>query len=813
MKKSKEARKAIKRPFKFSNVNQDTIDKLNDAIERTNLFITNIFNFVKTYYISSESTNDLSIDDLYEIFLILRDADDYENKDTQFYQFYSNKFKSIYFNPINKGKPLDGSYLNQVIKNNITVMLTAIENNIIYTHEKYVNRLIKSFISNICKDDLEYNSLIKKCSIYECYSDIPLAIIDELKQQKNNFKPETLKQLLGKIGGYKKVKHIYRKKDNIFNEKIKEIKLYEIELNKIKSNIKKFLMKEIDDSTIIPSKFHEILKLKDKVIPVNENYDDELTKNPFNFIQSMIYMNNYFEKNKVKTFNVFPSRSNVIPKNITLDTASISVIFCNNSYPSVEKYKKEIYQKVFKFPESYFKLKKKYTFTGTIQTDGISLSLLYMKNEDYEKKLKTDKLKNDGKNELLNNKKEMKEYENSISSINDKIKQLSKKEKENKTELLKLKKDKKNIENKIQEIENKIDEKNKIKKEKEKEQKEKEKQAKEKYKEYIKKLKEEKNEDELKKINRRDKEFYYLEDLIREEIEELDKNKDKILYVDQGKIELFYMLHGGKDVYVKYSGKERGRTIKTEQHRKKINEILKKSGIEKEYEELRELNKKSTNKEKIMETMKKINEINYNVYEACKNKKLREEKLEMYIDKQKAEKQMIEKIVKQLGLKNMEELKEYIIVIGDWEGNNKLKNNKSTKGIGMKRILRKYVKKMYLLDEYNTSKISNINYKEYGKEEKKENYICKNHRMELISECKKTKEKKVINKKMHAILTFKMEKKSIACDYLLHNEESEYVLRLIQRDKNAVNNFRTIVICILTTKKRPDAFTRNNGRR
>lgn len=51
----------------------------------------------------------------------------------------------------------------------------------------------------------------------------------------------------------------------------------------------------------------------------------------------------------------------------------------------------------------------------------------------------------------------------------------------------------------------------------------------------------------------------------------------------------------------------------------------------------------------------------------------------------------------------------------------------------MKRILCKYVKNLYLLDEYNTSKISNENYKLYGNKEKEEQYLTTNLSLELIS--------------------------------------------------------------------------------
>ena len=63
----------------------------------------------------------------------------------------------------------------------------------------------------------------------------------------------------------------------------------------------------------------------------------------------------------------------------------------------------------------------------------------------------------------------------------------------------------------------------------------------EKFKEKIKKLKENNEEDELKKINRRNKEFYYLEDLVDVELKEVETSKK--IYIDQGKGRLIYALN------------------------------------------------------------------------------------------------------------------------------------------------------------------------------------------------------------------------------------------------------------------------------
>ena len=85
------------------------------------------------------------------------------------------------------------------------------------------------------------------------------------------------------------------------------------------------------------------------------------------------------------------------------------------------------------------------------------------------------------------------------------------------------------------------------------------------------------------------------------------------------------------------------------------------------------------------------------------NKDFRQEKLQIYRDKKRTEEKMIDKIVKMYNLKSKLDLKEIIAIVGDWKGNNRLKNNKSSLGIGMKRLFKKYFKSVYLIDETNTT--------------------------------------------------------------------------------------------------------------
>ena len=66
-------------------------------------------------------------------------------------------------------------------------------------------------------------------------------------------------------------------------------------------------------------------------------------------------------------------------------------------------------------------------------------------------------------------------------------------------------------------------------------------------------------------------------------------------------------------------------------------------------------------------------------------------------------------------------------------------------GISMKRMLKKYFKNLYLIDEYNTSKLCNLD----------PSIITKEH--VIIVNLKK--ENIIVDKRIHDILSFQMDKK------------------------------------------------------
>jgi hypothetical protein len=813
----------IKRPFKLKKLTKDNFLAFQALIQNTNLFIHNIYLYINSYYIFKLSNHKLTSADILIIFKILRDGRDYCDHNCHFYKFYCDIYEQIYFNPKKTQDDylICGKKLDQVIQVNAGTILANITNNITINFDKYLNKFIKSYMKIKCKDTIEYNNLIKKCSSYECYPETKvleglIKLLKVLTIRSDNYITPILQILANNLTG--KIKKYKRTKNNIFNNEIANIKNFEETFNEQKKLIKKYILGEIQDNSQISIKFKDLLQQKNFIVPkFNKCYDIDLQKEPFNFVPAMIYINNYLENNNIKTFNVFPTRQNCVPKHITLDTESVNVYFCKKMFKNLSETRNQVFKEVFKFDDSYFLLGSKnkenrLKFTGTIQTDGVSLSLQYQKEDNYAKTAEMHKNKYDAKIKKETMEKNLcdniaKKFDTITETAMIKIEELNEKLNEINFKLNKKKnlseKNKKKLNNEKDDLTIKLFNLGEIiDKRKENEREEIKKQLKrieiEKQEEKVKnvkifserkklenteqknliiKLREEGKFDDIRKIERKNKEFWYIDDLTDKELENL--NKEKLLYIDQGKGNLIYVLNDENNSFMQYSNKERRYNLNTNEHIKNINVLMEGYGINEELEKIKNINKKSSNTKNFIENIKKINEINDKNYNKSNRKKLRKEKLEIYIDSQKAEKKMIKKILLQLGIKNVNELKTYTIIIGDWKGNNSLKNNMSTLGISMKRTLRKYVKEMYLIDEYNTSKLSNLNFTQ-----------TKEHILEINSISKKG-EIKLKNKQMHSILSFQMSKIRMPCKFKSSLEIKE-IRRFIQRDKNAVLNFRTI---------------------
>ena len=116
---------------------------------------------------------------------------------------------------------------------------------------------------------------------------------------------------------------------------------------------------------------------------------------PFEYLKGMLYMNSVLEKQESKLFQPLPLRSNIIPKHIIIDTASLVSLFCpaNNKegikkgdlHKNLKENQYDIWNAFLDLKHKIFK-NKYYQFHNQIQTDGISCCLLFIRKDFKDKK-------------------------------------------------------------------------------------------------------------------------------------------------------------------------------------------------------------------------------------------------------------------------------------------------------------------------------------------------------------------------------------------------------------------------------------------
>jgi hypothetical protein len=291
----------------------------------------------------------------------------------------------------------------------------------------------------------------------------------------------------------------------------------------------------------------------------------------------------------------------------------------------------------------------------------------------------------------------------------------------------------------------------------------------------MKKLTPEEKECKMHALRIQNNEFNYVEDLVKCKSKLYNLKQDKInnslVYVDPGKRSIGTFM-GENGSYFNYTNKMRLRDTKrlkistlTDNLKYKtlldsdnmtVKKIENKLSLYK-HKTTNELEFKMYTKVKMELKNKVINEEYYNNY-------LKKQKWHSYINTQRHESKIQNKLKELYG-------KTAKIIVGDWNNSNKL-SYISTPGIGFKRMLSKKFP-TYQLNEHNTSKIHHKTLNET-----QNLYLKKDN----------------IMKKIYPVLTYQMGCRK-GC---------------INRDKNAINNFRSIVNNLLKTQTRPLKFTHNN---
>jgi len=255
-----------------------------------------------------------------------------------------------HYKPLMQNDELNYKHLNTVLDYLTTDIITMYESNIKLHYVEYVERFV--------------NVVWKKNFIIE-------------KIRKLNFTKKIIDDKINKL-----CNQLRRIKNDILNVENKDYKS------------DKSYHKWIDDikNYIIPNK--ELFNKN------NIHYDIECK--PQDYLPCMIYMMKYIEQYGLSINNVFPLRNDIIPKHIRIDTTTLVHLLMRKEQGNktdyltkgnLKKNENKIWEFFFRTERKSFK-KKNYIFHHMIETDGVSCSIVFIRNDLIGKRIPNNKIKN-----------------------------------------------------------------------------------------------------------------------------------------------------------------------------------------------------------------------------------------------------------------------------------------------------------------------------------------------------------------------------------------------------------------------------------
>ena len=515
-------------------------------------------------------------------------------------------------------------------------------------------------------------------------------------------------------------KHVYQ--DQIENKEFRK-QLYK-ELNLVKNDI-------INNTLTCDEKYHSWLQEnRYKIVPqeYEESYYYDIKVTPYKYLKHMIFMCLELEAIGKKSFQFFPIQTNAIPRHIQIDTKALVELFVDT-----EKHQHLLDIWITNPKTSTLK-------NGNVVTKNKTKMELYNFLEENREFIW---------DAFFNVKQTRKNYSFDYTIITDGYATSLRFLHDNYTEEVKAKKQRmKDGKNALKGLSKK--EKDKIKATKKEEQKEK-----------AKKIRKE-NKDKPKKPKQEETpEFPYIDEVPKEQLE------GKHIFIDPGKRDLFSMMDDNGNFFF-YSNRQYLKETKRLKYQALLKNYRDKLGITAVEEKLNQYNSKTCHLENFEEYVTKKLQTNNEVVPLYQDVKFRKYKWYAYINKQRTQYNMVNKVVQKFS-------KDHIIVIGDWSIGKQMRNFISTPNLTLKRKLQETFQ-VYNIDEFRTSCLH------YKTEEP-----CK----KLYLKFKKDPNQKY--RKMHSILTYQMENKRIGC---------------INRDKNGCKNIQKVFKCYIEIGDRPERYKR-----
>ena len=276
----------------------------------------------------------------------------------------------------------------------------------------------------------------------------------------------------------------------------------------------------------------------------------------------------------------------------------------------------------------------------------------------------------------------------------------------------------------------------------------------------VKKTEKTKNKKKSEAKEKKEKmEFPYIDEVLKDEL------NGKHIFIDPGKRALFTIMDDDENFMI-YSNKQRIKETKRLKYHNLLKNYRDKRGITEIENELSSYNSKTCNIDKFIEYITNKIRINEELYKKYQDEKFRKYKFYSYINKKRAEDNMLNKIEKKYS-------KDHIIIIGDWSIGKQMRNFISTPNLSLKRKLQERFK-VYNIDEYRTS--------------------CLNHKTEELCNNLYLPDKNNKIRKMHSILTYQMENKRLGC---------------INRDRNGCKNIKKVFNFFIENNDRPEKYKRS----
>ena len=326
---------------------------LNDAVVKSNKIVIHTLQFLKLYLLDYYENNNKTLPDISKELInnsmkvVCGEKTEKRgkpaNKETIEMKDTLISFFNQHYLPLTQTDPIDYAGMNTILDYLKEDVITMYENNIQLHYVEYVERYV--------------NVVWKK-----------KMIVDKIR----------------KLGKTQK-------------EREARVRTLCAELRKIKNDLLNVDGKPYQSS---PHYHNWIIEQKQNILPIKKKYEKnsiyyDLKCSPMDYFPCMIFMMKRVENDGESVNNVFPLRSEIAPKYIRLDTTTLVNLLLRKEHGTKGFYKTkgELKKNEDKIWEFFFRIERKmfcktgYSFHHMVSTDGVGLSILFLRADLVGKKL------------------------------------------------------------------------------------------------------------------------------------------------------------------------------------------------------------------------------------------------------------------------------------------------------------------------------------------------------------------------------------------------------------------------------------------